>query len=507
MLILFLLAAIFSLSNKKETKAQRKIHPLSDEPIYSYDQDVLGRKKFVENLFKEITSIKFTDSFVFGLYANWGEGKTSVLNLLRNKLRNQDEYITINFEPFYYTDEKAILNAFYKHLEKGLNNLFIFPAIRKMLIRYQELLSPEIATNIVAFKPKVPEESLEEIKERIEYFILSTKKRVLIIIDDIDRLQPNEILLIFKLVRANARFKNTVFLLSCDFKEVIDKLNNNQGINGEEFIKKIIQKPIIIPKIEQHFLDRFLVFSDHSLPEYTLEELKTPTDETREITTYGVIKKIEENHLLIAEENDEEKSIKIKLPKEKEKISLETGEKLFIKGFLKNNNYIEVKIIDDVKKFRLSETDVLFFELYKRKKISLEDLKEFDDDFVAFYRTELYKLIGNLREAKRYLHSLSSSLPGIVKEVNLFDFCLLEFLKVFKVELFDDIYRNWWYYIDARYEGDAWINPLKLGLDEEKKKEAIKEHVQNLLNDVEKDDTKRGIYRSILKKLFPNLEA
>ena len=70
---------------KKENRtagAVPRFRPYSDEPISSDKDDILGRVDFVDGLYRQIEALPFPDSFVIGLYAGWGEGKTSVLNLL-----------------------------------------------------------------------------------------------------------------------------------------------------------------------------------------------------------------------------------------------------------------------------------------------------------------------------------------------------------------------------------------------------------------------------------------
>jgi hypothetical protein len=98
-------------------------------------------------------------------------------------------------------------------------------------------------------------------------------------------------------------------------------------------------------------------------------------------------------------------------------------------------------------------------------------------------------------------------LPSIAEEVNLRDFCLLEFIKVFAGDLYDDIYDNWWFYVAERIEGDALINPFTFALhgkDQEKNK-LIQEHINEIIKSV-KDPSERDVFFEILKELFPQME-
>lgn len=238
-MIWFLSSCFFA---RKETKADTDIdiYSLSDEPIQFVEQDLLGREKFIDNLYKEIINLPFRESFVFGLYGDWGEGKTSSINLLRNKFKANENFLIINFDPWYYRDEEAILSAFYKQIERTINQRFIFPDLRGTFARHRKLISSGLSQAGIKIDFPQSDVSLEETKQKIEGYIIQTGRKIIIFIDDIDRLQAEEILLVFKLVRLHAKFANTIFLLSFDENYVSDILEekwttsgnlNNQNLN------------------------------------------------------------------------------------------------------------------------------------------------------------------------------------------------------------------------------------------------------------------------------------
>ncbi len=71
-----------------------------DDPIADVSDDLLGRSSFVEKLTEAISTATPTSSFVIALYGPWGCGKSSIKNLLLNRLRDQGGEITIvEFSP------------------------------------------------------------------------------------------------------------------------------------------------------------------------------------------------------------------------------------------------------------------------------------------------------------------------------------------------------------------------------------------------------------------------
>ena len=141
--------------------------PLSDEPIDSDDKDLLGRVKFVDGLFNEIENFPSKDSFLFGLYGNWGDGKTSALRMLKRRIISSQAYLLVDFDPWYFTDDETILSAFYNQVEQSIQQDFLFPSLKSIIARYQRYISFGFRNSglDVSFLRDV--ESLEETKRRI----------------------------------------------------------------------------------------------------------------------------------------------------------------------------------------------------------------------------------------------------------------------------------------------------------------------------------------------------
>jgi predicted KAP-like P-loop ATPase len=231
---------------------------LIDDPIVDSNEDLLDRGKFVEDIYKEIVSFPFDNSFVFGLFGGWGEGKTSVLNLLKKKFKERDDFLVFDFNPWYFKDKESILKAFYNGLERTLSNKFVLPLeFSRTVNKYLHFIS--FGTNVglgIDFSNK--NESAEEMKQRIGSYLKKAKIKVLVVIDDIDRLQPDEVIQVFSLVKCNADLKNTIFVLSFD-PLVIERLLQKEFNSDKQYIEKIIQMPINLPAIPRESIGNFLI--------------------------------------------------------------------------------------------------------------------------------------------------------------------------------------------------------------------------------------------------------
>ena len=102
------------------------------------------------------------------------------------------------------------------------------------------------------------EETLLSLKNKISEEFKKLEKKVIIIIDDIDRLSDDEIKQIMMLVKSLADFPKVVYILSFDKDAVVGSLNNLKVYAPEMFLEKIIQIPIVVPEIRASQLDRLV---------------------------------------------------------------------------------------------------------------------------------------------------------------------------------------------------------------------------------------------------------
>ncbi len=104
-----------------------KVDELIDMPIDQDVDDILDRKKFVEDFFAQIRDFSSQGPFVFGLNAPWAAGKTSALNLLRNRINKDRSLILVDFNPWYFQSPETILRRFYDNVAVSNNREFFLP--------------------------------------------------------------------------------------------------------------------------------------------------------------------------------------------------------------------------------------------------------------------------------------------------------------------------------------------------------------------------------------------
>ena len=83
----------------------------ADLPITNSSEDILNRGSFARSLAETITKQSFPASFTIGLYGAWGSGKTSLLNMILEDIKNNDNTaVILRFNPWLCADPKQLIN-------------------------------------------------------------------------------------------------------------------------------------------------------------------------------------------------------------------------------------------------------------------------------------------------------------------------------------------------------------------------------------------------------------
>jgi len=243
----------------------------NDKPINNHTQDALSRERFIEASVHQIENMDDDSSFIVGLYGKWGIGKTSIVNLIREKLKAED-YFTAYFNPWIFRTEEALLIEIFNTIIRGCNSdeklKSTLSVIGSTLKKYADFIKlpkfnfygAEIdITDTVQGVGKAlgtfldEDLSLEKQKGITNQVLRQLEKPLVIFIDDVDRLDRVEIRLLFKTIKLTADFDKIIYVLAFD-EEVVSKslgqfYGSGEQEDGKRFIEKIVQLPIRIPKL------------------------------------------------------------------------------------------------------------------------------------------------------------------------------------------------------------------------------------------------------------------
>ena len=253
----------------------------ADKPIEFAGGDLLGRASFSENLGRAIYECDAKDGFVIGIYGEWGSGKTSIINMA---IHTVDEIckgesirpIIIKFSPWNYSEQSSLISIFFKSLQNqiAMNGDDEFKKkVGKALSDYAgafdalsviPVLGPVVAALFKTLATAKGNDLMQEVnldKARIvlKDCLIKSGRKIIVIIDDIDRLTNMQIRDVFQLVKQVADFPNIIYLLAMDREIVCRALKEVHNVEGNEYLEKIIQVSFEIPKLQKAQLNEILL--------------------------------------------------------------------------------------------------------------------------------------------------------------------------------------------------------------------------------------------------------
>jgi len=250
-----------------------------DAPIRSAKEDLLGRANFVSALTRAILGTAGSESYVTGIHGKWGTGKSSVMNLIveqiteHNKSKPDEEKASLlRFNPWNFADQNQLVFQFLRQFRAHLQNFKGSSSgnagkLIEALDEYEDALAPtlelipyggkilSLGMKLVLKRSRKSRGSPKEIEEIFYRLVTESarlKRRTVVLIDDIDRLNATEIRQIFQLVKATAPLPYVTYVLAFDRTAVASALKEDSGVaSGEEYLEKIVQVAFELPAISE----------------------------------------------------------------------------------------------------------------------------------------------------------------------------------------------------------------------------------------------------------------
>lgn len=271
-----------------------------DKPITNTDEDKYGRKAIASSILDVVDNITCDESFVIGISGGWGSGKTSILNLVIDELSENDctsAMEIIRFNPWMASSQEQIIRLFFEELVQGIEGSKgrlkdAASKITGLIDEYYQKIEPIFVSAVTAAASPVltplgaaaavsassnvfqralnkmrakrdrSGKPLSQLKDEIGKLLTSYANRIVIVVDDIDRLDTEEIKQIFKLVNLTASFPRIIYMLAYDPVVVETALSDMQEINGRDYLEKIVQVEFQVPYLSERTLqielDKFL---------------------------------------------------------------------------------------------------------------------------------------------------------------------------------------------------------------------------------------------------------
>ena len=247
---------------------------LPDKPLEDRKRDRLNYASFAQRLAHTISRRIPVDGLVIAIHGAWGMGKSTMVNFVEHSLMDLPETERpriVRFNPWWFTGREDLTLQFFDYLLRGLDDGKLeTEELRKSLADFAGLVSKlpvpylKEAAQFAEGLLEPNRKDVQKLKADIVSKLSNQDRQMVVMIDDVDRLDKEEIRLLFGVIKGVADFPNICYLLAFDRQVVAQALTDVQSSNGEEYLAKIVQVPVPLPVPPRTTLDGLL--EDSLLP-------------------------------------------------------------------------------------------------------------------------------------------------------------------------------------------------------------------------------------------------
>ena len=239
--------AVRWLSNQYDKRKPIDAEPFTIDTISHHQIDAV-RAQYADEFMLKFQAIENdTDSYSVVFYGNWGSGKTVFLRYIETKLREKHQEV-IWFNPWKCQSIQQINIDFFNLLTGVLKQYD--SSLAKPILKYSDLLDSVEAPKIVEYIINLfssQEDSMSELKDHIIESLSEIKVPIYILIDDLDRMDADEILTVIGLLRNTANFPYLKYVVGCDRDYLLEKLKEKNI--DQDYLQKIFMAEFYLPEI------------------------------------------------------------------------------------------------------------------------------------------------------------------------------------------------------------------------------------------------------------------
>ncbi|EFL9247417.1 exclusion suppressor FxsA [Escherichia coli] len=262
-------------------------HKGLDAAVEDVPEDRYGFGNIAENISRSILTLPLEASNVVGIEGAWGSGKTSLLNLiLRNLALRKDAHThVLHISPWLSggSPVEALFLPVATVIQQEMEIRYPPKGFKKLWRKY--LLSPEaqkvieyaqdtssrvlplvqyigqfssiinwIAGGIKVFSDSrlaVDQKTTTKLRAEIAGQLVSLDLKFIVVMGDLDRLEPSQVAEVFRLVRAVADLPRFTHILCYDRQIITHAVEHALNIeDGSRYLQKIIQLSFKLPRPE-----------------------------------------------------------------------------------------------------------------------------------------------------------------------------------------------------------------------------------------------------------------
>src|SRR5271157_282866 len=258
---------------KSKTAAEYRWEALSsDDPIHEWDEDIVGRAAVVEALAEHALRLRTP---IVALHGGLGDGKSSVLNLFRKAVEKRA--VVVSFSAWLPGSEETFAADLFRDIATECKKIIHVPQLRKQALAYARTLSGSVSY-LGGLKEILPAQSQRQEIDELRETLMRVPSPILVLLDEVDRMQKEEVLVLLKILRGVASIRNITFV--CAFSEKEMRKLSDDGGWSHDYLEKFFPVTINLAAPDAGMLGR--LFQDRLKNSFREQNwFPTPEGETK----------------------------------------------------------------------------------------------------------------------------------------------------------------------------------------------------------------------------------
>lgn len=247
------------LGKKRSVRAaetQERFAFLSDEEIEDVDLDLLNSHVLADKFASIVATESARGSIVFGVDGPWGIGKSTFVNFAQRTWEKNEGVIVFRFEPLKHAADRDLVRSFIQELSGELRSRFFAPELRPLASRYARILKADPSVSVPGLKLSVDPNgsTIDEIVSDVSQSLERAGKRVIVVIDDLDRIDHETVKRVLFMIRRSMLARNVTYVLVYDTERLVSRSGNEET---REYLEKFVNAKISL-FVDLEALGKFL---------------------------------------------------------------------------------------------------------------------------------------------------------------------------------------------------------------------------------------------------------
>jgi hypothetical protein len=235
--------------------------------------DMLGRRSFASRVTEVLERVSPDAGLVVSIEGAWGCGKTSLLAMVEDLLgaaKDGQCPVVVHFNPWLIGDRDALLRQFLSSIAKAVkltdhakegkrvakelktyakafDVLKLIPGAEPWASIVKSVMESVGDAGEAAFDYKTPD--IEARKQALEQALQRFPRRIVVLIDDLDRLYSAEVYEMVRIVKAVGDLPNVGYVLAWDEKFVSAALEKLNVPYAAAYLDKVVQVRLPVPQL------------------------------------------------------------------------------------------------------------------------------------------------------------------------------------------------------------------------------------------------------------------